>query len=213
MSKEQLLSNFRNYLLERGLGPRDKLDGEIELARLFEVSRGDIREVIMHLCHLGVLERVKNRGTFIKDVPHAKLEEEIAFCFQLSGFSFDDLKEARICLETALVPMLIKRITPELIQSLHGNISAMKELAGESELADALDRDFHLLLFSCCGNRALKMFSNVIYLLFQKRYRKRFMTLEWVMRAAKGHAAILDAIAAKDTTLATRLIQEHIMPT
>ena len=50
-----------------------------------------MREVIMYFCHMGILERVKNKGTFIREISTEKLEKDIAFCFQLAGYGFEDL--------------------------------------------------------------------------------------------------------------------------
>ncbi len=62
---------------------------------------------------LGVIERTKNKGSFIKQLAYGKLEEVVSFCFQLSGFGFEELKEARLQMEMAILPLIIRRATPE----------------------------------------------------------------------------------------------------
>ena len=44
-----LLEQFEAYLVEAGFRPGDRLPGELELAQRFGVSRGTIREIIVHL--------------------------------------------------------------------------------------------------------------------------------------------------------------------
>ena len=60
MKKSEVLYRFREYLTERGFGPGDKLPGELELAEAFGISRGDIREVLMHFSHLMITSSVQN---------------------------------------------------------------------------------------------------------------------------------------------------------
>lgn len=207
---ESLTERFRNYLLDSNLGPGDKLDTEIELAERFEVSRGAMREVIMYLCHMGMLERVKNKGTFVKGITPEKLETDIAFCFQLSGFSFEDLKETRYYLETALAPLVARRITPALIEKLRHNIESMELQIEQPEIADVTDRDFHLLLLGACNNPTLKMFSNVIYLLFRKRFRQQFLNPNAVRKSIRDHRLILDALASGNVAQAQKVLTDHI---
>ena len=80
MNKTEILQKFREYLTGNGFGPGDKLPGEMELAEQFGISRGDIREVLMHFSHLGLLSRVKKRGTFICEVPYANLQNDMTLC-------------------------------------------------------------------------------------------------------------------------------------
>lgn len=210
MKKNELLHRFRSYLTENGFGPGDKLPGELELAESFGTSRGDIREVLMHFSHLGVLVRVKKRGTFIREVPYEHLQDDIALCFQLAKLSYSDLLEARIALEQAVVPLFIRRINRETVAELRKNIAAMEAAEDNPEQADSLDRDFHLKLFEVPGNSALKIFSNVLYTLFRKEFRKPFQTVQWVRRSAENHRKILDAMEAGDEKLALTRIMEHL---
>lgn len=210
MVDDALTKRFRDYLLDSNLGPGDKLETELELAERFQVQRGAMREVIMYLCHMGVLERIKNKGTFIKGITPEKLESDIAFCFQLSGFCFEELKEARLCFETALLPLIARRVSPALTERLRDNIAAMESLAERPEEADRFDRDFHLLLLKGCNNPTLNMFSNVLYLLFRKKFRGQFLNPDAVRKSARDHRSLLDALAVGDIEAAREIIVQHI---
>lgn len=213
MSETNLQENFRSYLLDSAFLPGDKLPSELELAEKFNVSRGAIREVIMYFSHMGLLERTKNKGTFICQVSPEKIESDIALCFQLSGFCFEDLKETRLCMETAMLPLLVKRITPSIIERMQRNIELMESLAEKPEDADILDRDFHLILLEACGNKTLRMFSNVIHLLFSRKFRQKFLNKDAVLKSVRDHKAMLEALRKSDATLLQKIMQEHIIPT
>ncbi len=213
MRDSQLVKDFESYLLERQQSPDGKLEGELELASRFHVSRNSIREVAMHFQFLGVIERTKNKGSFIKQLAYGKLEEVMSFCFQVSGFGFEELKEARLHMEMAIIPLIVRRANPESLARLKENIEAMRASKDDIETAERLDKEFHLALFEICGNRALKIFANVLHLLFRKGYRTRFLNPEAALKSAGDHLRLVEAIEAEDLERAREIVKSHIMPT
>lgn len=212
MNKTEILYRFRNYLTENGFGPGDKLPGEMELAGHFGISRGDIREVLMHFSHLGLLSRVKKRGTFICEVPYANLQNDMTLCFQLAQIPYDDLLEARIALELSVAPLLIKRINREQTGKLQSLIEDMKQTISDPHRADALDREFHLQLLAVSGNSVLKLYSNVLYTIFRQEFRKNYQTTKWIKRSLEDHQQILNAVTAGDEERVRQLIRSHLQP-
>ncbi len=213
MADTSLLQTFGTYLLENGFAPGDQLPPEATLAARFGVSRGTLREVIMHLCFLGVLERATSRGTHVRAVQPGTIVQDLAFRLQISGYSFAELKETRLCMETAVLPLVIRRLTPEATEALQANIAEMEELAQEPERADLLDRQFHLQLFDVCGNRTLRIFSQVIARLFDRTFRTRFLNPEAVRKSATDHRALLAAIVAGERATALQILTDHIEAT
>ncbi|UCB44496.1 MAG: GntR family transcriptional regulator [Spirochaetota bacterium] len=61
--KDVLLSSITNKFLK----PGDKLPNEHELAEQFKVSRPTIRQAILDLEIEGLVERIKGRGTFLRE--------------------------------------------------------------------------------------------------------------------------------------------------
>jgi GntR family transcriptional repressor for pyruvate dehydrogenase complex len=207
-----LHARFRTYLLDGEFTPGDGIDGEIALADRFGVSRGAIREVIMHYCHLGLLERVRNRGTTVRAVPTDGLGADLALCFGLAGFTFEEMKEARRLIEDAVVALVARRLTPADRERLHALIAAM-EAEHDFDRANQLDRDFHLALVTACGNPCLGMFAGVIQSLFRRRHRQRYRSRAAVAASVAGHRAILAALEQGDADTARRLLDDHIAPT
>ena len=212
MNKTEILQKFREYLTGNGFGPGDKLPGEMELAEQFGISRGDIREVLMHFSHLGLLSRVKKRGTFICEVPYANLQNDMTLCFQLAQLPYSDLLEARIALELSVAPLLIKRINRESTEKLQTIINEMKQSTEDPVRADALDREFHLQLLAVSGNSVLKLYSNVLYTIFRQEFRKNYQTPQWVRRSTEDHQQILNAISSGDEDKVRALIRSHLQP-
>jgi len=216
-SPHRLLEDFQGHLLrlEREAPPEGeiKLEGELALAARFGVSRGSIREVLTHFQFLGVIERTRHKGSFLRRLAHPKLEAVVSFCFQVSGLGFEELKEARLLLEWSIVPLLARRLTPAGHARLAQNIRAMRLQKGAPEAADALDREFHLALFEISGNRALRLFANILHRLFRREHRQRYLNAAAVLKSAEGHEKLLAALRAQDEPLAREILRAHIEPT
>ena len=167
----------------------------------------------MHFQFLGVIERTKNKGSFVKQLAYGKLEDVVSFCFQLTGFSFEELKEARLHLEMAMIPLIIRRATPASLARLKDNIDLMRKNKDHVERADQLDKEFHLLLFEISGNRALKIFANILTPLFRKRHRERFLNPAAALKSVTDHTQLVEAIEKENLDRANEIIKLHIITT
>jgi DNA-binding FadR family transcriptional regulator len=207
----EFFNQVRNYLLEKGYKPGDRVEAEISLAKRFFVSRYKIRTALSTLTELGILERTPRRGTIVKSFDADSLSEQIKFQFNLALFNIAEFKEARCVVEHAIMPLVVRRITPQQIAELEDTIQQMIRNADNPKLADKSDRDFHLLLFSACGNNVLQAFSGVISTLFHSEgYRHRYWQPSKIRRLAKEHALILEAVKKGDCALAIRRMEDHL---
>ena len=211
--QQLLIERFQNYLLDSGLSTGDPIPKEIELAEMFEVSRSDIREVIQHFAQLGLLKRVKKRGTVIQELNEDALNRSFSFCLQMGGFYFEEMKEVRIIMETAIAPLIVSRITPENLEKLDRNLQEQFAALDDSVRFEELDSQFHALLFSCCQNRLLSLFTNLLPILFQKKYRERLLSRSWREIGYHSHCKLVEVLRNHDLALFKELILKHIMPT
>ncbi len=62
----QLISHFREQILDGSLASGARLPTEIELAAEHQISRGTVRQAMSALVNEGLLERVRGRGTFVR---------------------------------------------------------------------------------------------------------------------------------------------------
>ena len=62
----QLMSYFRERILDGSLPAGARLPTELELAAEHQISRGTVRQAMSALVNEGLLERVRGRGTFVR---------------------------------------------------------------------------------------------------------------------------------------------------
>lgn len=205
-----LLKAVKRYITSLSVG--DKLPNELELAAKFKVSRGTLREIVNHLMMLGVLERSARRGTFVKAPTAGDIGETLSLQIQIAGVGFEELKETRLLLELAQVPLLIKLASPVMIDRLNSLIDQMEQSIGNPEKADALDLEFHLALIEITGNRVLKVFSQVITLMFDRKYRNKFLNASAIRKSVDDHRRMMKYLKNGDCENLKSLIIEHIQP-
>lgn len=210
--QNDLLSRFEAYLVDHGFKAGDRLPGELELAEEFGVSRGTIREIIIHLTLQGVLQRRSKAGTVLTVPGVETIGRELALQLRFLGCGREELKSARLMIESAAIPVLIRCLTPAQADNLNRLIDEMSAAENDPEEADRLDLAFHLELLKITGNRLLEVFAHVLSLLFDRDYRAPFRSAEAIRRSVNSHRAMLDAIRAGDEKRLHTLIEEHIRP-
>ncbi len=210
--QNNLLSRFETYLVEEGFKPGDKLPGELELAERFGVSRGTIREIIVHLTLQGVLQRRSKAGTVLAAPKAETIGRELALQLRFLGCGREELKAARLMIESAAVPEVIRCMTPTQADKLNALIDEMSAAENDPEQADRLDLAFHLALLKITGNRLLEVFAHVLSLLFAREHRTHFRSPEAIQRSVKYHRMMLEAIRGREKERLLELIEEHIRP-
>ena len=205
-----LLETVKKYITALNVG--DRLPNEMELAGKFKVSRGTLREIINHLTMLGVLERSAKRGTFVKAPTAGDIGETLGLQLQIAGVGLEELKETRLFLELAQAPLLIRLATPVLIDRLNSLIDQMEQSTDNPDRADALDLEFHLTLVEITGNRVLKVFSQVIVLMFDRKYRNKFHSPAAIRKSVNDHRKMMKYLKNGDCENLKTLIIEHIQP-
>ncbi|MBN2713642.1 MAG: FadR family transcriptional regulator [Planctomycetes bacterium] len=205
-----VLNRLKEYLEE--MQPGDALPGELELSRQFGVSRSNIRESIKHLSELGVLERSTKRGTFVNAPTLEDISRVFAFQLKIAGPGFEELKHARLFLEIAIAPMVIRYATPVVIEKLNELIDCMEECADSPSEADKFDRAFHAEFAHTCGNRLIEIFSQVTSMTFDARYREKFQSCKAVKKSVADHRKMVACIRAGDLEGLKSLIEAHILP-
>jgi DNA-binding LacI/PurR family transcriptional regulator len=70
----QLISHFREQILDGSLPAGARLPTELDLAEEHQISRGTVRQAMSVLVNEGLLERVRGRGTFVRPLPPASIQ-------------------------------------------------------------------------------------------------------------------------------------------
>lgn len=186
--------------------PGSRLPGERELAERFDVSRVTIREAEIALQATGRIRIKTGSGVYVSEKP--------ADDDRLPDISAFELTEARSLFESeaaALAAPIIGDDDLALLRELLDEMAA--DTDDDDERATEIDRNFHLTIASASGNKAI---IHVIKTLWRFRtelpgVRDTHATIchhDGSTRQGE-HAAIVDALAAHDSTAARLAMRQH----
>jgi len=197
--------------LESTNGPGSRVETEEQLAARFQVTRYQIRSVLNVLAQQGVITKTPRRGTFINDFDTDIISDAIKFNYQVSNFNLYETIEARIVIELASIPLVVKRITPSQIYELETIVEKMHSNSSLPQVADEADLEFHAAMLRSSGNQLLNSFSQIIAQLFhQVDYRRKYWNTETIIRLADEHRMILEAIQDGDVDLTVSRLKKHL---
>lgn len=180
------------------LMPRERLIEE-ELAERLDVKRHVVREALAELERVGLVERVPNRGAFVKLLDPVEVRQIYL------------VREALETLAAEQIPLsapdgLLSQL--EKIQGVHSAAVA----SGDARAAFRANMIFHEALFAACGNPHLV---ELIQTMAQKVHGARSITAasaEHLALARDEHLGMIAAIKAGDRVRLVALCRKHLGP-
>lgn len=180
------------------LHPRERLIEE-DIARKFGVKRHMVRQAIIELEHLGLAERVRNRGAVVRLYEAEEVE------------NINAVRELLESHAASLIPLPLSAAALAELKTLHALHTEAVE-KGDRRKVFRTNIEFHQSLFSHCGNPAL---IEAINLFNQKShaYRSIFVNDRECLRWASGaHLEMIEAIEAQDRARLVDLCRAHLAP-
>lgn len=217
IARQTVSSQIREQLLHRittgEFAPGTRVPSERELSDQFDVARTSVREAIQGLLSMGVIERRGNRTWVAERLPDVSVdgdEDTKAFVRQLF--------ETRRVLEVPIFALAATRAGP-------GARAQVAELAARFDVSRSiadfrrLDREFHTLIASECGNPLLiELYGKVLDRLFRSDEfdallgdRRNSSTVRRIVEdAIDGHHAIAAAFASSDAAAMEAATSAHL---
>jgi DNA-binding GntR family transcriptional regulator len=194
--RERIIDVLRDAVVSGELKPGQPLV-ETEIAARLGVSRAPLREALQVLHHEGLLETLPYRGTIVRNLSRADIEELYSF---------------RALLETFALRRIIERADPNDVALLRTHFVAMLEAAehGDVNAVNESDRDFHDALIELSGHRLLEQSWQTVSLRVRQVMALRNRQNRDLTRVAHNHTPIIDAIATGDLKRGEKLLDAHI---
>ncbi len=155
------------HIKENNLKPGDALPKEIQLAEWLGVSRTAVREAMMRLRTLGLIESKKHRGMVLKEPDLINSIERILNPKMLDEQTLKDLFEFRLMFEMGLADFIFARKTEKQVHDLEeiAKKSQYEYVDNSFSLEDEFA--FHSALYKMAGNETLYRLHNLLLPVFQ----------------------------------------------
>ncbi|CAN5594583.1 FadR/GntR family transcriptional regulator [soil metagenome] len=201
-------AELKNYIRDHNLGPGDRLPSEGDLAELFGVSRGAIREATRSLQTLGVIKALHGNGLYVAAFSFKPILEQLPYGLAHGGTQFAEILQAREALEMGLMPAVAALATKEDLDRCAALADRMEELEAAGQSSMDVDRDFHLSLYTSLDNSLVNNLIEIFWELY-RRLDGSLPTVGNVGHHAPLHTAIVDALRHDDAALAMLRMREH----
>ena len=167
-----------------------------ELASWMNLSRTPVREALLDLAKVKIVEIYPQRGSVVAPIDY-NLVEEAQF--------------VRSVLEVAVVQLACERATQEQLEQLKESV-ALQEFYyqhGSSDRLLEMDDEFHRLLFQIAGRmQAYEMMQSIT--VHFDRVRSLAVTAVKEHLWMSDHRNICEAVAAHDQEAARQLMEKHL---
>ena len=153
-------------LRQRKLKVGDPIPKEVELAEALGVSRTVIREALLRMRVMGLLESRKKKGAVITSPDLFGIMGKSMNPHVLNDETLKEMFEIRLVLEVGMADFIFQRITREDIERLREIVS--NEPAKTDSLLFNIEHEieFHGKLYEITGNEALKKFQKMLLPIF-----------------------------------------------
>jgi len=210
---------IKDWVVEQGLMPGDRLPGEAALIDRFQMSKGTIREAMRILQAQGLVETKTGPGggSFVGEVSRDRAHALLANYFYFQNVTIADIYAVRLSLEPEMAASLAGKLTEAQLaelQEIMQTYAAPAKDAREERLQHVASLRFHARLSDFGENALLSFFiSFMAQILTDLTVYKRLYTTPNHDLWKRGRDHQLDLIAALrsgDAEAARRVMASHM---
>jgi GntR family transcriptional regulator, transcriptional repressor for pyruvate dehydrogenase complex len=211
---------IKDWVVERGMQPGDRLPGEPELMTHFGMAKGTIREALRVLEAQGLIRTRTGPGggAFVNEVSEARARALLGNYFFFKDIGITDIYDLRRVLEPLLAAELAGKLEAQQIAQLKAVMAvyeAPAETIEDAERQRIAELDFHDLLASFSPNPLLRFQCRFLISLLKDLavcrtiYRRRIPDFRRTGRHYQSQ--LLEALRAGDAGAARSVMRSHMI--
>ncbi|MCO6391799.1 transcriptional regulator NanR [Aliihoeflea aestuarii] len=211
---EDVLDRLITAISTAEFPPGSQLPSERELMNMIGVGRPSIREAMLSLQQMGLIKISHGeRARVINPTPDVIVGQISAAMIMLLATSprgLEELKEARLWLETGLVRMATRNATAKDLEKLGESLRELQEARGDHQRFVTADMAFHGLIADMSGNSLVAAVTKGM-LHWLSRFKRELVSVRGAERLTiSEHEKIYKAIVGGDGEAASSIMGEHI---
>lgn len=191
---DKVEANLVELLQQRKLKVGDPIPKEIELAGLLGVSRTVVREALLRLRMMGLIESKKKKGAVITSPDLFGIMSKSMNPHILDQETLKEIFEIRLVLEIGMADLLYHRITPE-------DIAELKEIVSNEPPATQYhlfniehEIAFHGKLYEITGNETMKKFQKMLLPVFDYVHNSGLLKKQPMLKMFVSHKELVQLL-------------------
>lgn len=211
---EEIVEQIRALIAQGQLKPGERVPSERDLATMIGVSRPSVREAIMVLEAMGLVESRQGGGTFVRSLTEQSIVDPLEGLVTNNTDLLQDLSEVRIGLESWSAYLAAQNATDDELRIMDQYLDEMRKLAPTGGWPAEVDTRFHYAITHASHNTIQIHVLNSIHSLFKATIEValfEFYRREgYAQLLLEQHEAIYEAIASHNPQLARQKMIEHL---
>ncbi|BCR02958.1 GntR family transcriptional regulator [Desulfuromonas versatilis] len=211
---EEIVEQIKEHISQGQLKPGERIPSERELATLLGVSRPSVREAIMVLEAMGLVESRQGGGTFVRSLTEESLAAPLTSMVEKNPRLLHSLAEVRMGLESWSAFLAASRATEDEIRNMGELFQEMSRQAASGGWDAEVDAQFHYAITTATHNTLQLHVLNTIHGLFHATIQVALMEFYrkagFVELLLNQHRAIYEAIARRDPEGARQAMMAHL---
>ncbi len=208
---DQVLTELKKIITEKGFAPGQKFYSEQELVSMFNVSRSSVREAVRLLEVAGMVTVKQGKGVFIAE-PGQGEHQAFSEWLRDNETSLEEHFEMRLIIDPKAAGYAAKKADSTDILKLDEICENFRSHAEQGNIVDMikLDEQFHLQLAKSTKNRTLFMIMKTMTESLPEGWISSLHVPGRIEKSVHEHRAIVEAIMLHDQGLAEKLMEDHL---
>lgn len=191
---DKVETNLVNLLLDKKLKVGDQIPKEIELAEALGVSRTVIREALLRLRMMGLIESKKKKGAVITSPDLFAILNKSMNPHILDQDTLKEMFEIRLILEIGMADFLFKRIRMKDIDELRRIVSNEPPVTKYHLFNIEHEIAFHGKLYEITENETLHKFQKLLLPVFDYVHNSGLLKKQALLKTFVSHKDLIDIL-------------------
>jgi GntR family transcriptional repressor for pyruvate dehydrogenase complex len=198
------------HLILTKLKPGNKLPAERELAKMLGVSRCSLRDALLRLEVVGLIESRQGAGTVVREISEDALVGPLVNVIAQRRQWVRELLDFRKMLEPPLAARAAHHASPEQVEHMDQILGRQEQKLRGGDAAIEEDSEFHYTIAAASGNGVVLKVLDVVMDLLRETRARSLQAKGRPQKSAAGHRRILAAIKRRDAASAEAGMRHHI---
>lgn len=202
--------NLIEFFIKKQLKPGDALPKEIELSDSLNVSRTVIREALLRLRLMGLIDSKKKRGAILTSPDLVSILERSMNPKILADSTLKEIFEMRLALEVGMADFIMERVTKQDIEELKEIVDAEPQSAEKHIFKIEHEIKFHGKLYEITGNDTMKKFQKLLLPVFDYVHTSGILSKPASDKKFVSHKGLVDIIEHGSAEMLRNGMRNHL---
>lgn len=207
---DKVEKNLLELFVEKNFKVGDSIPKELELTAAMGVSRTVIREALLRLRMIGLIESKKHKGSVITSPDLTSILQKSLKPQIMDEDSLREIFEMRLSLEIGMADFIIQRVTPNDIAELKSIVASEPKKPQDHLFQIEQEIKFHGKLYDITGNQTLKNFQKMLLPVFDYVHHSGLLKKHVALKNFVSHKGLVELIEKGSAELLRNGMRNHL---